>query len=261
MRRPARRAEGVLCRPRLGGAVQGDVDPGAIDRAVRHLRRLRAYCRLEVEGLERLPGGPFIVVANHTGWAGLDYANLFIALHDATGVVPRVAVHPSFFRFQRTRDLGRRLGFFEVSVATSTRILDEDKGVVVFFPEGEAGNFKPVWKRYQLQPFKPGFARVALATEAPVVPVCIVGGEDANPSLGRLRPLEDLLGSPVPIPGSLLPLPVKWRIGVMDAVDPAAYLRAESPDRDLADEMARDLRARMQIELHEQLEKRGNPFW
>lgn len=238
----------------------GDIDLGTIERIAQPARRLREYSRLTVEGLDRLPEGPFIVVANHTGWAGLDYAFLFLTLHEALGQVPRVAVHPSFFRRAWSRDLGRKLGFFEVSVATSTKILD-DKGVVVFFPEGEAGNFKPIWKRYQLQPFKPGFARVALATEAPVVPVAIVGGEDANPSLGRIKPLEDLLGSPVPIPGSILPLPVKWRMSIMDPIDPAQYLRDESPDRDLADEMARDLRAKMQIELHDQLEKRGNPFF
>lgn len=237
-----------------------DIDHAAVERAAQHLRRLRGYSRLQVEGLDHLPDGPFIVVANHTGWAGLDYANLFITLYDATKRIPRVAVHPSFFRHAWSRDLGQRLGFFEVSVQTSTRILDE-KGIVVFFPEGEAGNFKPIWKRYQLQPFKPGFARVALATEAPVLPVAIVGGEDANPSLGRLKPLENLVRSPVPIPGSILPLPVKWRLSVMEPLDPARYLRDESPDRDLAEEMARDLRARMQIELHEQLEKRGNPFF
>lgn len=236
------------------------MDAGAIARAATHLRRLRAYSRLTVEGVENLPDGPFIVVANHTGWAGLDYANLFITLYDAMGRIPRVAVHPSVLRAGWSRDLGRRLGFFEVSVATSTRILD-NKGVVVFFPEAEAGNFKPIWKRYQLQPFKPGFARVALATEAPVVPITIVGGEDANPSLGRIKPLENLLHTPVPIPASILPLPVKWRIHVMEPVDPARYLRDESPDRDLAEEMANDLRAKMQIDLHEQLEKRGNPFF
>lgn len=236
-----------------------EVDPEAIARAARHLRRLRRYCRLETEGLERLPQGPYVVVANHTGWAGLDYANLFITLHDATGRVPRVAAHPSFFKVPRLRDLGARLGFFEVSVAVSARILDE-KGIVTFFPEGEEGNFKPIWKRYRLQPFKPGFARVALATEAPVVPVVIVGGEDASPSLGRIRPLEDLLDVPVPIPGSLLPLPAKWRISVMEPIDPARYLADESPDKDLAEVMARDLRVLMQAELDRQLVKRGNPF-
>ncbi|HEX2021886.1 MAG TPA: 1-acyl-sn-glycerol-3-phosphate acyltransferase [Candidatus Thermoplasmatota archaeon] len=236
-----------------------DVDAAAVERIARELRRLRRYCRLETEGLENLPQGPFVVVANHTGWAGLDYANLFITLHDATGRIPRVAAHPSFFKVPRVGDLGERLGFFEASVATSTRVLDAG-GIVTFFPEGEEGNFKPIWKRYRLQPFKPGFARVALATQAPVVPVVIVGGEDASPSLGRVRPLEDILDMPVPIPATLLPLPVKWRIAVLPPVDPGRYLEAESPDKDHAEVLAHDLRRAMQKELDAQLVKRGNPF-
>ena len=234
------------------------LDLDAIERGARTLRRLRRYCRLEVEGLDKLPSGPCILVANHTGWAGLDYANLFITVYDGAQRIPRVAVHPSYFRMAPMRARAARLGFYEVSVQTSTEILDR-KGTVCFFPEAEEGNFKPVWKRYQLQPFKPGFARVALASLAPIVPVVIVGGEDANPTLGRLRPLEDLLDVPVPIPLSLLPLPVKWRIAFLDPLDPRDWLDDE-PDKDHAQQMADDLRARMQAELKAQLEKRGNPF-
>lgn len=234
-------------------------DEKAIAKAAERLRLLRSYCRLQVEGVERLPAGPFILVANHTGWAGLDYANLFITLHDDAKRVPRVAVHPSFFRVPSVGRKGEELGFFEVSVATSTRILDQ-QGVVAFFPEGEDGNFKPLWKRYRLQPFKPGFARVALATMAPVVPAVIVGGEDASPSLGRWRALEDALGMPVPIPLNLVPFPVKWRIAFLPPVDPARYLAEESPDKDVAEVMARDLRDIMQRELDAQVAKRGNPI-
>lgn len=234
-------------------------DLAAIERAAEHLRRLRRYCRLHVEGLERLPEGPFVLVANHTGWSGLDYANLFVTLYDDAGRLPRVAAHPSFFRVPALARRGEEMGFFEASVGTGTRLLD-GKNVVAWFPEGEEGNFKPLWKRYQLQRFKPGFARAALATGAPIVPAVIVGGEDASPTLGRWKALEDALGMPVPIPLTLLPFPVKWRIAFMEPVDPSAYLREGSPDEDLAARMARDLRDTMQDELDRQLEKRGNPL-
>lgn len=238
------------------------VDPDTLQRALPILRSLRRYCRLEVEGAERIPAGPCILVANHTGWAGLDYANLFLTVHDATGRAPRVAVHPSYFAFgRRTRDLAERLGMYEVSVQTSTKILD-DGGMIAFFPEGEEGNFKPVWKRYELQEYKPGFARVALATEAPIVPVCIVGGEDASPSLGRLHVRHQDVGDvPIPLPLSILPLPAKWRIAFMEPVDPARYLEQDSPDKDHAEDIARDLRRMMQVELDRQVEKRGHPFF
>jgi 1-acyl-sn-glycerol-3-phosphate acyltransferase len=238
----------------------GDVDEEAIGKAAEVLRGFRAYSRLQVEGLEKLPPGPCVLVANHTGWSGLDYAQLFITIYDGAGRIPRVAVHPSYFRFAPLRELGERLGFFEVSVQTSMQLLDQ-KAIVTFFPEAEEGNFKPFWKRYRLQEFKPGFARVALATEAPVVPVVIVGGEEANPSLGMLHVKHDLGDVPIPLPLNLVPLPVRWRIAFLDPVDPGEYLRSESPDQDHAERMARDVRAAMQRALDEQVRKRGNPWW
>lgn len=236
-----------------------ELDRDAIERVARSLRRLRRYARLQVEGLDRLPQGPAILVANHTGWAGLDYALLFLSVYDGTGRIPRVAVHPSYFRMAPVRPRAEKLGFFEVGVQKATQVLDE-KNLVCFFPEGEAGNFKPVWKRYQLQPFKPGFARVALASLAPIVPIAIVGGEDASPTLGRITPLEDILDIPVPIPLSLLPLPAKWRIRIGAPIDPHAYLDRETPDQDVAELVASDVRDILQRDVRELLEKRGNPF-
>jgi len=236
-----------------------ELDREAIEKAARAIRKLRAYFRLHVEGLERIPEGPAILVANHTGWSGLDYAMLFISVYDGLQRIPRVAVHPSYFRMAPLRPRAQKLGFYEVSVQTSTRILDE-KGLVSFFPEGEDGNFKPVWKRYQLQPFKPGFARVALASLAPVVPVSIVGGEDASPTIGRVTPLEDILDIPIPIPLSLLPLPAKWRIHVNEPIDPHAYLERQTPDDDLAQILAQDVREILQRDVRRQLDARGGAF-
>lgn len=234
-------------------------DRQAIEKVARSLRKLRAYGRLRVEGLERIPDGPAILVANHTGWAGLDYAMLFLSVYDGLGRIPRVAVHPSYFRMAPLRPRAEKLGFFEVSVQTAMQVLDK-KDLVCFFPEGEDGNFKPIWKRYQLQTFKPGFARVALASLAPIVPIAIVGGEDANPTLGRITPLEDILDVPVPIPLSILPLPAKWRIAVGEPIDPHEYLSRETPDQDVAQLMARDVRDTLQADVRRLLDERGNPF-
>lgn len=236
-------------------------DEETIQRALPLARRLRDYCRLTVEGLDRVPEGACILVANHTGWLGLDYVNLFTSLYDGKGRIPRVATHPSYFQVKWVRDLTERLGAYEVSVATSMRILDE-KGIVTFFPEAEDGNFKPVWRRYQLQAFKPGFARVALASLAPVVPVVIVGGEDSSPSLGKVHVKHDLGDIPIPLPLSPLPLPAKWRISFMEPIDPSRYISEEtSPDKDHAEAMARDVRQLMQVELDRQVDLRGHAFF
>jgi 1-acyl-sn-glycerol-3-phosphate acyltransferase len=76
-------------------------------------------------------------------------------------------------------------------------------------------------ERYQLQRFGPGFMRLALETETPIVPVGIVGSEEQQPGLANLEGLARLLGMPAfPItptfpwlgPLGLLPLPVRYDI-------------------------------------------------
>lgn len=232
------------------------LDPAFIERLAEPYRKVRAYCRVTVEGLEHVPPGKAVIVANHTGWNGLDYANLFLTLYDDLGRVMHTAVHPAFFRMPLLGRLAPRLGLFEVSVKHSMEILDQG-GLIQFFPEAEAGNFKPFTKRYELQPFKPGFARVALAANAPIVPVVIIGGEEANPSLGVLR-TKETLGVDLPIPLNLVPFPVKWRIAFLPPVYPDRYLEGDVVDVDLGERIAMDLRDAMQKEIRIQLDKRGS---
>lgn len=260
---PARRPRS----PRVGRWESASVRPvpdpdiGFIERLAPPFRAVRRYCRVTVEGQENVPAGGAIVAANHTGWAGLDHANLFLTLYDHDGRVLRTAVHPTFFRLPAVRAFAKKLGFFEVSVTATTRILDKG-GLVLYFPEAEEGNFKSFTRRYELEPFKPGFARAALAAEKPIVPVLIVGGEEANPSLARIDVTKDLLGVALPVPVNVVPFPVKWRIAFMPPVDPTAYLeRGSAVDEDVAGQIARDVQDAMQAEIREQLKKRGNPFF
>lgn len=231
------------------------VDPDLIETIAPAFRALRRYARLHVEGQEHLPRGRAIVVANHTGWLGLDYAFLFLVLHDDLGRFPRVAVHPSYFRVDALDSVKERLGMFEVGVTAATKVLDEGDLVVVF-PEAEDGNFKPLWRRRELAEFKPGFARIALAANVPVVPVVIVGGDETTPNLALL-PTRPRLGLNLPLPLPVPPLPAKWRIRFLPPVDVEPYL---GEDQDGADALVRAVRAAMQGALTEELDRRGHPF-
>ncbi|MHB8605514.1 MAG: 1-acyl-sn-glycerol-3-phosphate acyltransferase [Thermoplasmatota archaeon] len=234
-------------------------DASTIERAAKMLAPITKYCRLEVEGWENIPAGGAILAANHTGWVGLDNANLVLAIHDRLKRVPRTAVHPAFFRTTGIADLMRDLGCFEVSVHAASKLLDAGELVTVF-PEAEEGNFKPLWKHYELEAFKPGFARIALATGAPVVPTVILGGEEANPSLGRIDATKKWIGLALPVPLNLFPFPVKWRIAFLPPQQPAKYEEAASTEEQVAETWARDLRETMQAEVWRQYRKRGNPW-
>lgn len=234
------------------------VDPDLIETVAPAFRAMRRYSRLTVEGAEHLPAGKCVIAANHTGWLGLDYAFLFLVLYDDCGRFPRVAVHPTFYRVEKLDLLKERLGMFEVSVTAATKALDEGD-VVVVFPEAEDGNFKPLWERRQLAPFKPGFARIALAADAPVVPVVIVGGDETSPNLAKL-PTREKIGLNLPLPLPLPPLPAKWRIRFLPAIDVGSYLEGDAQDADAADALTRRVEAQLQDALGAEMDRRGHPF-
>lgn len=237
----------------------GGIDEEAAGRLTQVYDLVRRYSRLEVEGLEHVPDGKALLVANHTGWAGLDFANVYATVREELDRTPYTAVHPNWFHFDALSDLARRLGMYEAGVTESVHLLDQDQ-LVLFFPEGERGSFKPMAKRYELERFAAGFARVASASMAPIVPVLIVGGEEAHPTLKRLEFTKELIGVGLPVPATLLPLPVKWRIEFLPPIDPEKYMTPDAADADPVEEIRADVEAMMREEIHRAVEERGDPF-
>lgn len=237
----------------------GGIDDETADDITRLYEAIRRYSRLSVEGLDNIPDGKGLIVSNHAGWAGWDFANLYATLRNDVGRDVYTAVHANWFRWEKISDWARRMGLYEASVSESIRLLDEDN-LVLFFPEGERGSFKPFTKRYELERFQPGFARAASASMAPIVPILIVGGEETHPAVTRLEFTKELLGIGVPLPATLFPLPVKWRIEVLDPIDPAKYMTADKADADPVEDIRRDVEALMRTELDRVVEERGNMF-
>src|SRR5262245_40574908 len=156
----------------------------------------RKYFRAETFGLENVPDGPCLLVANHSGqlpWDGISVASALLFDRDppriARAMVERWAQTLPFvsYFFQRC---GQILGTPE-----NCRRLLEDVESILVFPEGVRGLSKPITQRYQLQEFGNGFIRLALETRAPVVPVAIVGAEEQAPAF-NVRSVARLLDLP-----------------------------------------------------------------
>jgi 1-acyl-sn-glycerol-3-phosphate acyltransferase len=240
-------------------AERAGIDDGVAESLNRIYRLVRQYSRLDVHGLDKIPDEGALLVANHTGWAGWDFANLYATIRDDLDRDLYTAVHPNWFRIERLAELSRRLGLYEASVSETVRLADQDE-LVLFFPEGEEGSFKPWSDRYELAGFRPGFARVAAAAAVPIVPIVIVGGEETHPTLTRLEFTKELLGVGLPIPATLFPLPVRWRIEVLDPIDPDEYMTADRADADVVEDLRSDMEGLMQRELDRVREERGHPF-
>ena len=182
----------------------------------------RYYFRVETSGIEKIPQGRVLVVANHAGQLPFDGAMLGVALL-LEADPPRIARAMGEFWIPNlpwVSIAAARVGALVGTPSNCAHMLENGECVTVF-PEGVRGMNKLFSQRYRLQRFGMGFMRLALETNTPIVPVGIVGSEEQQPGFANLGRIGKLLGMPAfPItatfpwlgPLGLLPLPVKYRI-------------------------------------------------
>jgi 1-acyl-sn-glycerol-3-phosphate acyltransferase len=66
---------------------------------------------------------------------------------------------------------------------------------VLVFPEGAKGTEKLFKDRYRLRRFgRGGFVKAAMKARVPIVPIALVGAEEAMPVFAHLNPLAKLTG-------------------------------------------------------------------
>ena len=183
----------------------------------------RYYFRAENHGIENVPTGRVILIANHAGQFAHDGAMLSMSmLLDAEP--PRLCRGMGEYFLWRVPWMGTfaaRIGTLVGTPENCIEMLEEGECVMVF-PEGARGANKPFHKRYQLQTFGMGFMRLALQTRTPIVPVGIVGSEEQQPGFANLEGLGRTLGLPsLPLTisqpwfgplGSVFALPVKYHL-------------------------------------------------
>jgi len=212
--------------PAPAGSGPAAADPFGLDPAMRMLwlpplRFLfERYWRVEVAGSEHVPAhGPALVVANRCGALAAEALMLAVALElqRPAGRCLRVLFDPWVAESPWLSGLYRRLGGVPATFASAELLLRRGE-VVSVFPERDAGA-RPGADASQA--FRTGPARLALRTGCPIIPVAIVGADDAYPlvaQLHRARGLLDLPRAPLTALLPLLsligafPLPAKWRM-------------------------------------------------
>lgn len=180
----------------------------------------RMYFRTEVFGIEHVPAGRALLVANHSGQVPIDAAIVGSALFfDANPPrVVRAMVEKWTATLPFVSAFFNRVGQV-VGVPENARRLLEMGELLLAFPEGIRGVSKPFDRRYQLEQFGSGFMRLAIETNTPIVPVAVIGAEEQYVSLGNVKWAARLLNIPVfplipqmMVPGAQMPLPTKYRI-------------------------------------------------
>jgi 1-acyl-sn-glycerol-3-phosphate acyltransferase len=163
-------------RPGLRAAVLYTVAAGLLGMVVSAVSRLELTRRAVPDG--GLPGGPVIVVANHTSFAD---GILLALVGRRLGRSRRLMATGGVFRSGVVGPVVRRLGFIPVLRGTEAAAGSLDAAAtalaageaVGLFPEGRITRDPHHWPERS----KTGAVRLALRTGAPVVPVALVGAQ------------------------------------------------------------------------------------
>jgi 1-acyl-sn-glycerol-3-phosphate acyltransferase len=220
---------------------------------------LAKYLRLEVEGADKIPKtGRVLISPNHSGYSGFDAVVLAHIINKAAGRIPRVLTHHLWFMTKTTSIPAHKMGFVEATTKNGLNYLEKSQ-VVVLFPEGEHGNFKPSSIRYRLQEFRRGFIRMAIATQSPIIPTLILGAEETHINLKQLKFTRFLRGTVLPLPLNVIPLPAKWKIIFMDPIH-LPYPKSAVDNTELIHEICSEIREKMQERLAKELSSRDSIF-
>jgi 1-acyl-sn-glycerol-3-phosphate acyltransferase len=237
---------------------------GLLDRTVYDFL-YHLWFRVEVEGIENVPSeGGALLVANHAGALPPDAPMIAKAIkeeHPRPRPLHLTAEH--FFKgYPGFSMLLPKLGAVPAHPANVHRLLCDEDQLVLVFPEGAKGTEKLFKDRYRLRRFgRGGFVKAAMRARVPIVPIALVGAEEAQPVFAQIPMLAratGLLYAPV---SPLFYLPAKFRIRFLEPVPTDQWGPEPWKDRGLVQNVADDIRGRIQEELYDMLAKRQSVWY
>lgn len=235
----------------------------------------RLWFRCEVEGIEHVPDeGGALVVSNHSGALPPDAAMIAKAIREEH---PRnrkmyLTVEHFFKGYPGFSMLLPKIGAVPAHPANVHRLLYDERQLVLVFPEGRKGTEKLYKDRYRLRRFgRGGFVEAAMRAGAPIVPVALVGAEEAAPIFAHVPLLQKLTGliyfpiTPTfpalgPL-GMLGYLPAKFKIRFLPPVRTDDMGDEPWEDKSLVQTVAHDIRATIQSELFDMVGERKSVWF
>lgn len=216
-------------------------DPWGLEpsRAIADLKVIwpfyRYYFDVRVHGKEHVQDKPYMVVSNHTGQVPID--GMLICTAFATEIESPRILRPLVDRFLTSLPfLGRwssEGGAVLGDRHNCLNLLNRGESVLIF-PEGVKGIAKSTKDHYKLQPFTRGFLRMALASNAEILPLAVVGAEEFFPYVLHIKKLARFLKVPaLPLSANLIPLPSPIDIYIGEPYSLPKSLSLEALDEEL----------------------------
>ena len=180
------------------------------------------YFRCQVYGSHNISDQRVLLISNHSGQIPVDAMMISAAvlLESKPPRIVRSMIEKWVPTLPFISIFMSRCGQIVGTPENCRRLLKQEEAILVF-PEGVKGICKKFSQRYQLQSFGYGFMRLALATNTPIVPVCVIGAEEQAPQIYNVKSLARLLNIPAfPLtptfpwlfPMGAIPYPTKYHI-------------------------------------------------
>src|SRR3954447_16761985 len=169
----------------------------ALDKTVSEFL-YRYWFRVEVEGIENVPAeGGALLVSNHAGALPPDAPMIAKAIREEhSRPRPVYLTMEHFFKgYPGFSMLLPKIGGVPAHPANVHRLLYDEGELVLVFPEGRKGTEKLYKDRYKLRRFgRGGFVEAAMRAQAPIVPIALIGAEEAQPIFAQITVLQRLTG-------------------------------------------------------------------
>jgi len=231
------------------------------------------WFRTEWDGLEKIPTeGGALLVANHAGAVPSDAPVIMHGIEKELGR-PVYGLADFFFRtVPVVGTLWARAGGVPARPANAYRLLKEQRRLALVFPEGTKGPSKSFTDRYQLRRFgRGGFVEIAMRAGVPVIPIAVIGSEEAMPVVYRLPSLARTLGVPYfPITanvmtmgplGVVVPFPAKFKLRVLDPIHFDVPADQDRYSRSRIMEESERIRAHLQEAVYDMLRDRKSVWF
>jgi 1-acyl-sn-glycerol-3-phosphate acyltransferase len=183
---------------------------------------------VDIVGLENLPAGRAILVANHAfGW---DILFAMSAIRARTGRKVWALGEHVWWRVPIARRLAAAFGTVDGTHENTDTLLSRDELVMVL-PGGLREALKPRELRYRLLwGHRYGFVRAAIRNHAPIIPVASIGADELFDLVGNAfaRGNRWLRGTGIPIPltSKVVPIPhfVRMKFVIGEPIPPPRAL-------------------------------------
>jgi 1-acyl-sn-glycerol-3-phosphate acyltransferase len=223
----------------------------------------RYWFRVEQEGIENVPSeGGALLVSNHSGALPPDAPMIMQTIrNEHPQPRPLYMLGEHWFKgYPGVGMLANKIGLVPAHAANAQRLLRDEGRLVLVFPEGQKGSRKLFWQRYKLRRFgRGGFVKTALRSGVPIVPVAVIGAEEAMPIFAHVPLLQRLTGLiyfPVnhafPHFGAaagMMYLPAKFKIRFLEPISLDGYGPGDAEDLELVQRLAEGVREKIQGEV------------